>query len=345
VKSFRDRNPYAVGIVSVLVLAALTGVAFGIGLLHLLEHTYDLRAEFTDASGLREGDAVRVAGVKVGRVTGIQADRDEGLVIVDLVVNQGVELGVDTTAEIALETLLGSKYIRLTTPLPLTEPHLGSLPKSDSRRTIPVSHTKTPFDLFTITRIGTEGIQQLNTQELNQVINDLATVTDGKQASVSDLITGLDKVSTAVNQRNAELAQLLDHADTLSNTLAEKDGTLVQLIDDSKKILDLLAGRRDEIARALGEGSDAVLELSRIISVHQTELDQILSTLHPTLDVVAANQTKIDTALAWLGPGFYQQSLAGSHGPWLDLFVRSLGPDAFQTLCGALNNPPAECGP
>ena len=344
-RSFRDMNPYAVGLVSVVVLAALTGAAFGVGLLHLLEHTYDLKAEFTDASGLREGDAVRVAGVKVGRVTGINADREKGLVIVDLVVNQGVELNVDTTAEIALETLLGAKYIRLATPLPLAHPYLSELPKSDTRRTIPASHTKTPFDVFTLTRVGTEGIEELNKDELNQFINDLATVTNGKQASVADLVTGLDKVSTALNQRSAQLSQLIDHADTLSQTLADKDQTLVQLVDDSKKILDLLANRRDEIARALGEGSDAVVELARIISVHQQELDQILSTLHPTLDVVAANQQQIDTALAWLGPGLYQQSLAGSNGPWLDVFVRSLGPDAIGTLCKVLDNPPPDCGP
>ena len=45
-KSFRDRNPYAVGIVSVLVLGALTGGAFAVGLLKIFEHTYTLHAQF-----------------------------------------------------------------------------------------------------------------------------------------------------------------------------------------------------------------------------------------------------------------------------------------------------------
>jgi phospholipid/cholesterol/gamma-HCH transport system substrate-binding protein len=336
-------NPYVVGIVSVLVLGALTGVAFGIGLLHLLEHTYDVRVEFSDASGLRTGDSVRVAGVKVGRVTDIKADRQNGLVLVDLVVNQGVHLSKDSTAEIALETLLGAKYVRLKTPAPPKQPYLDQLPKSD--RTIPVSRTTTPFDVFRLTRVATEGIRQLNTEELNKFINDLAQITANKQASVGDLVQGLDKVSTAINERNAELGQLLDRADTLSKTLAEKDQTLVALIDESKKILDLLANRRDELARALGEGSDAVVELARVIGTHEQELDRILSTLHPTLDVVAANQQHVDAALAWLGPGFYQQALAGRHGPWLDLFVRSLGPDVVDTLCDALELTPDQCTP
>ena len=58
-KSFRDRNPYAVGLVSVLAIGLFTGVAFAVGLLHLLEDTYKMQAIFTDASGLKGGDEVR----------------------------------------------------------------------------------------------------------------------------------------------------------------------------------------------------------------------------------------------------------------------------------------------
>ncbi len=333
-RSFRDMNPYLVGIVSVLVIGALTGAAFGIGLLHLLEHTYPVRVEFADASGLREGDAVRVAGVKVGRVESINADRQNGLVLVDLVVNHGVHLGTDTQADIALETLLGAKYVRLHGPV--SPPYLEDLPKNDKRRTIPVSRTTTPFDVFELTRVATEGVDQLDTQELNQFINQLADITQGKQQSVADLVSGIDKISTALNQRDAALSQLLDRADTLSKTLADKDQTLVALIDQSKQILDLLANRRDDLSTALGAGSDAVVRLSNLIQQHEVQLDNILSTLHPTLDVVAANQQHIDAALAWLGPGFYQQSLAGSHGPWLDIFVDALGPDILHVLCSTL---------
>ena len=342
-RSFRDMNPYVVGIVSVLLLGALTGAAFGVGLLHLLENTYDLRAEFNDASGLRTGDSVRVAGVKVGRVTEIKADHQNGRVVVDFVVNHGTHLGTDTRADIALETLLGAKYIRLTSKP--AQPYLEDLPKNDQRRTIPVDRTTTPFDVFALTRTATQNIKELNTSELNKLINDFADITQGKQQSVADLVQGLDKVSTAIASRDAELSQLLDRADTLSTTLAEKDQTLVALIDQSKKILDLLANRRDELARALGAGSDAVTQLATIIGDHEVQLDRILSTIHPALDVVAANQQNIDTMLAWLGPGLYNQSLAGSHGPWADVFIRSLGPDVISVLCHALVPEATTCPP
>src|SRR3546814_16649377 len=79
VKSFRDRNPYTVGLVSVHVIGAITGMAFLVGLLHLLEDTDEMEAKFTDAPGPRAGDEVQLAGVEGGRVTGGDRTREHGL--------------------------------------------------------------------------------------------------------------------------------------------------------------------------------------------------------------------------------------------------------------------------
>jgi phospholipid/cholesterol/gamma-HCH transport system substrate-binding protein len=329
-RSFRDMNPYIVGIVSVLLIGAITGAAFLIGLTHYLEHTYPITAAFNDASGLRSGDSVRVAGVKVGRVTDVKADHDNGRVIVTLEVNDDVVVKDGASAQIALETLLGAKQVRLNDVMSGTTP-MKDLPRD--QRLIPIERNKTPYDIFELTRVSTNSVEQTDTKALNALINQFADLTEGKHQSVADLVDGLQKVGAAINQRDTELKQLLDRADTVSATLAEKDQTLVALIDQSKKILDLLANRKDELATALGEGSQAVTQLAKIIGDHQVQLDEILSTLHPTLDVVAANQAHVDNALAWLGPGFYQQSLAGTHGPWLDLFVDALGPDIVGILC------------
>jgi phospholipid/cholesterol/gamma-HCH transport system substrate-binding protein len=327
-KSFRDRNPYLVGIVSVLVIGALTGLAFMVGLLRLFEHTYSMSGVFSDAAGLRGGDEVKLAGVKVGRVTGVEADHRHGNVIVTWVVNDGVDLGPRTTAEIALETLLGAKYIRLGGTV--ERPYVADLPKAERR--IPAERTKIPFDVFELTRVGTRGIQQTDTAKLNTFINDLADITDGQRAPLRKLLTGIDGVATAINQRDTQLRTLLERADKLSATLADKDETLVALIDASQRILDFVAARREQLGRALGEGNRFVQDLDRFVAVNRGLLDSILDTLHPTLDVVQKHQGTIDKSLAWLGPGFLQQAQAGTHGPWQDIYVRSLGPDAIAIL-------------
>lgn len=341
-RSFRDRNPYAVGLISVLLIGAVTGLAFMVGLLHLLEDTYTMEGTFTNAAGLRSGDDVKVAGVKVGRVTGIRADRDKGLVNVEWVVNDGVDIKDGAGADIALETLLGSKFIRITNADSGDRP-MADLPRE--QRVIPhetcseagacVTRTTTPVDVFDLTRHATERIEATDNAKLNLLINQLADVTAGKRATVTDLVNSIDQVASAINERETELRNLLDNADELSANLAEKDQTLVRLIDSSQVILDFLVQRRAELAQALGAGSDAVRQLSRVIETNRTQLDAILDDLHPTLATVRSNLPDLNRALAYGGPAFYGQSLAGSHGPWLDIYVAALGPDIIGVLDGA----------
>jgi phospholipid/cholesterol/gamma-HCH transport system substrate-binding protein len=309
----------------------LTGLAFMVGLLHTFEKAYDVTAVFTDSGGIRGGDDVRVAGVKVGRVIGVDADRANGRVIVKFNVSDGVEVGEDATAEIALATLLGGAYVRIV-DASAGDQLLRDLPKEERVIEYDPDTSKTPFDVFELTRVATDGINTLNKAALNDVINSVADITENQRDTITRLINAIQTVAAAVNSRDAQLQDLLDQADRVTKTLADKDETLVELVDVSQRVLDLLVERRDQLAASLGEGADVVQQLAHVISVHKTELDSILDTLHPALEVVGANQQKIDVGLAWIGPGLLQQSKGGEHGPWLDLFVRSAGPDVFQAL-------------
>jgi len=322
-------NPYVVGLASVLLLGCATGFAFLVGTLNLLEDAYPMQGVFTDASGLRAGDDVKVAGVKVGRVTDIDVDREAGSVIVEWVVDEGIEIRDDAQAEIAISSLLGAKEVRIEEAMD-GDVAMADLP--EDQRTIPVQRTRTPFDIFELTRVATEGVQELETEQLNQFFVDLADITEGKRATVEDLLEGTQRVGSAVNDREQQFDDLIAQADRLSATLADKDDELLSLLDSSQQILEVLVARRNDLALVLGESADTVTELDRLISANQQQLDAALDSLAPTLDVVSAQQDDIDRALAWLGPGILMQSRGGEQGPWQDIFVRSAGPDVVESL-------------
>jgi phospholipid/cholesterol/gamma-HCH transport system substrate-binding protein len=337
--AFRERNPYLIGITSVLVIGALVGLAFMVGILHLLEHTYSVKAVFNDTGGITSGSDVRVAGIKAGRVTSIKADRKLGKVVVTFVVNHGVHLGPQTHAEVALETLLGTKILRLTGPV--VQPYLESEP--DSQRVIPNDRTQTPFDIFDLAKVATRSVEATDTAKLNQFIKDLANVTADKHDQIAQLLDGVNKVTGAINGRDAQLRDLLDRFDRLSGVLADKDQTLVNLIDQSQGVLDLVQARRGDIARGLNDTATLTGSLSNILSANRGLLNSILGTLHPTLDVVTKEQQHVDAALSWIGPGALALSKATVHGPWADIYVRAVGPDVPAILCGAIQPPNVQC--
>jgi phospholipid/cholesterol/gamma-HCH transport system substrate-binding protein len=338
-RSFRDMNPYAIGIGSVLLIGAFVGLAFAVGIFRIFEDTYSVPVEFRDGAGLRPGDPVRVAGINSGRVDKIRADRDKGIVIVDLEVNHGVRLARETRAEIALGTLLGAKYVRLSTdPVPAGEDDLEALDKAQRR--IPVERTKTPFDVFDLTTKATHQVQATDNAKLNTFINQLADITEGNRDDIQKLLDGVAKVSKTLNERDTQLRSLIDRFDTLSALLAEKDQTLVSLLDQSQGVLDLVRRRRADLSEGLGDTDRLATELSHLLSVHKTELDSILDTLHPTVDILARRADDLDRALAYAGPGALGLTLAVTHGPFADVYVRAVGPDLLQVIESVLGGQP-----
>jgi phospholipid/cholesterol/gamma-HCH transport system substrate-binding protein len=85
------------------VLHSGRGAAAGDGLL--------LSARFDRIDGLATGADVRLAGVKIGTVTGTRIDPGSFTAEVTLRIDRSLRLPVDSSAEITSEGLLGGKYV------------------------------------------------------------------------------------------------------------------------------------------------------------------------------------------------------------------------------------------
>lgn len=115
----RDRSTeIKVGVFVATGLAGLVAVMIVLGSEeNLFDESYVLHAAFSDISGLRDGAAVRLAGMDVGTVTSIEFPTDIGekLVYVHMKVAQtySERIRKDTVAEIRTQGVLGDKYISL----------------------------------------------------------------------------------------------------------------------------------------------------------------------------------------------------------------------------------------
>ena len=74
---------------------------------------YTVTAVFDDAAGLEDGTEVRLAGVKVGEITGHRLDMDRLLVTVLIVLDEEIRLPDDTVARVVPDGLLGGSAIAL----------------------------------------------------------------------------------------------------------------------------------------------------------------------------------------------------------------------------------------
>ncbi|MBN9620760.1 MAG: MCE family protein, partial [Actinobacteria bacterium] len=109
-KSFSSRNPTPIGAIGLVLLLALLYAAFNVSSLPLIGGGTVYSAYFTDATGLKSGDDVRISGIKVGEVQGVSIDQTNRMVKVTFTV-KNAWVGDQSTVDIKLRTLLGDKYL------------------------------------------------------------------------------------------------------------------------------------------------------------------------------------------------------------------------------------------
>jgi|CXWL01.1.fsa_nt_gi phospholipid/cholesterol/gamma-HCH transport system substrate-binding protein len=74
---------------------------------------YSLNLRFHKIGTIKDGAEVKVAGVTVGRVAGMNLDRDSYEVVMQITVPPDLKLPKDTKAAITTDGLLGNKYVKI----------------------------------------------------------------------------------------------------------------------------------------------------------------------------------------------------------------------------------------
>jgi len=109
---------FRVGVFVLVALAVFLGLVYALGArARLFEARYTIHADFTEVGGLVEGATVRLAGVQIGRVTGVHLPGEPGgRVRVDLTIARRYSdrIRKNSIARIETQGLLGDKIVEIT---------------------------------------------------------------------------------------------------------------------------------------------------------------------------------------------------------------------------------------
>jgi phospholipid/cholesterol/gamma-HCH transport system substrate-binding protein len=110
-------NSVAEAVIGAVVLAAAAGFTLYAGRstgMQVAGEAYPLQASFRSVEGISVGTDVRLAGIKVGSVTGLELDRGNYRALAHFTVGSGLEIPEDSDVKIASEGLLGGSFIEIT---------------------------------------------------------------------------------------------------------------------------------------------------------------------------------------------------------------------------------------
>lgn len=182
---------------------------------------YTLVAGFANLKGLKTGDEIRMAGVKVGAVelTRLAGHRVEAL----LAIEPGVKIPSDAVASVEQSSLLGSNYLGVT----FGTPGAALLKDGDE------ISTKATVDMSeVISQLGNLG------SKLEQVIGEI-----GKSMGTGGEGGGIfQRIDKLVTDNGPKLTETISNLQDITAKIKTSEGTLGKLVNDSRLHDDLLAG-------------------------------------------------------------------------------------------------------
>jgi len=270
-------------------------------------------ALFNDASRLKAGDSVRVAGVRVGTVDGVALQPDKK-VVVKFDADRSIVLTEGTKAAVRYLNLVGDRYLEL-----VDGP--GSAKRLPAGGQINVSHTAPALDLDLLLGGLKPLIHGLNPRDVNALSSALLEVFQGEGGTLQSLFAKSTSFTNTLADNDQTIEHLIDNLNTVAATLNKDGGQFSGAIDRLEKLVTGLANDRDTFGPAIDALSNGTTTLADLLGRARPPLSgtvEQLTRLAPNLD---NDKDRLDAALQKSPRNYRKLVRLGVFGATIPYFI------------------------
>ncbi len=275
-------------------------------------------AMFSDVFGLREGDDVRMAGVRVGRVQKIELQGDQAKV--SFVVQSDQQVLGTTVASVTYQNIVGQRYLGLSLGS-IGDP--GPLPPGS---VIPVGQTDPSFDVGTLLNGYEPLFSVLNPRDADNLTKGVLQSLQGDQAAITTLVEQTSALTEAFAGPDQVLGNVITSLGKVMTSLAAQNANLDDVLAQTRTMVSTFDERRSELVASTGS-------ISRVMQ----QLSVITDEIYPPLNELVVRQPGFTQHLVGIEP---QLAFAGANLPLLlKGFARITNEGAFANAYACDLNP------
>lgn len=304
-----------------VVAVALTWLVYATLRRDVAGETIPYAAVFTDVFGLREGDDVRMAGVRVGRVESIELQGDKAKV--SFVVQSDQQVLGTTVASVTYQNIVGQRYLGLSLGN-IGEP--GPLPPNS---VIPVERTDPSFDVGTLLNGYEPLFSLLNPRDADNLTKGVLQSLQGDTGSITALVDQTSQLTESFAGRDEELGAVITDLNTVVANLAKHNDDLDHVLTETQTVVSTFDARRPELVASTGAIAKVVRQLSTISDEVYPPLNELV-TREPGF---ASHMVGLEPQLAFTGAnlplllkGFARIT---SDGPYANAYACDLNIQGF----------------
>ncbi|EHB59150.1 Mammalian cell entry related domain protein [Mycolicibacterium rhodesiae JS60] len=216
-----------------------------------------------DAAAIRTGDEVRMAGIKVGTVTGLKLEPNQ--VLVTAKIEDDAFVGDQSQIEVRMLTVVGGYYVNLAS--------MGSTPLG--KQIIPHSRVTMPYSLIRALTDTTKITDNVNTAPIKESLDQISHGLTGTNVQVvSTVIDAGNKLMSTIDRQRDQVTNILNTSDEYIQAMSnyrDKFAQLVRKVSILTQTLVIYEGGVSSMVQGLGDVLLALKPLGDFFESHRLE--------------------------------------------------------------------------
>lgn len=253
-----------------------------------------LTAYFPQTIGLYQGNAVKILGVTVGKITKLTNEGSD--VKVEMTYDRKYSLPRDVGAAIVPPSIVSGRYVQLL-------PAYTGGPKASDGEVIPLSRTQIPLELNQIF----DNLNQMNKAlgpnganahgALSKLVNVSAANLKGNGALFNQALGDFSQAISTLSGNRVNLFKTLGNLQQFTTNLAVHNTDVAKLNVDLGKVSTILAGDRSDLNAALTNLAVALGEVRDFVANNRGALVSDVSQLASVTQVLVNRQRDLQEIL------------------------------------------------
>jgi len=270
-------------------------------------------AVFSNVSGLKGGNFVRIAGVEIGKVKHMTLHKD-GTVTVEFAIDRNLTLTEGTKAAVRYENLIGDRYLSL-------EEGPGSVRKLQPGQTIPLAQTSPALDIDALLGGFRPLFRALDPDQVNALSGELLRVFQGQGGTISSVLSQTSALTSTLAGRDQLIGEVIKNLNTVLATFAARDDQFSEGLDKLSQLAQGLADRKDDISTATAHINAAAGTVADLLTDARQPIKDAVTQADRVSGQIMSDHEYVDDLLKTLPDAYQVLARQGLYGDYFGFYL------------------------
>ena len=270
-------------------------------------------AEFSNVSGLKGGNFVRIAGVEVGKVSSLKLEKD-GTVHVEFAIDKGLRLTEGTKASVRYENLIGDRYLAL-------EEGAGSPRRLPQNATIPLARTSPALDVDSLIGGFRPLFRALDPDQVNALSGQLLRVFQGEGATISSVLGETSALTTTLANRDKLIGDVITNLNVVLHTFGNRDKQFSDGLDKLSLLVGALSERKTDITKDVAYINAATGSVADLLTQARQPIKDTVVQTDRVSGQIESDHNYFDDLIRTLPDVYQTLSRQGLYGDYFGFYI------------------------